>query len=185
MYTPSFSPPFLRKIHFSCIYNYLVYLCAKFKIVSDRYAQDSLIPWIGKTGKFLSIFLNHRLQELGVPLTSKQWIILRILHHKDGLPQNELAIITDRDKASIVRLINNMEKNLLLVRMQDKADKRINRIYLSDRGRRVHAQALPTISKSFNELQEGLEQHEKDIVIKVLKKVLDNIHKSQLIQPHT
>lgn len=153
--------------------------------MSDRFDQDSLIPWIGKTGKFLSIFLNHRLQELGLPLTSKQWIILRILHLKDGLPQNELAIITDRDKASVVRLINNMEKNLLLLRVQDQDDKRINRIYLSDQGRKVYSQALPTISKSFNELQDGLEQHEVEIVIKVLKKVLDNIYKSQLIQSHS
>ncbi|MCB0667480.1 MAG: MarR family transcriptional regulator [Saprospiraceae bacterium] len=142
--------------------------------------QQSLVPWIGKTGKMLSSFLNQRLHEEGLPLTTKQWILLRILDEADGRPQNELALITERDKASLVRLINSLEKNKLVKRVQDPEDKRVNRIYLSEKGREVFQQALPVVNRSFTDLQKGLDKSEIEDVIRVLKKVLDNICQSQL-----
>ncbi|MCB0688313.1 MAG: MarR family transcriptional regulator [Saprospiraceae bacterium] len=123
----------------------------------------------------LSIFLNHRLQEKGLPLTTKQWILLRILHERDGLPQNELAFRTERDKASVVRLINNMEKNQLVFRKQDADDKRINRIYLSDQGKVLFQKALPVVKKSFSDVQQGLNPDEVAGLITVLQKILNNI----------
>ena len=115
-----------------------------------------------------------------MPLTTKQWILLRILDEADGRPQNELALITERDKASLVRLINSLEKNKLVKRVQDPEDKRVNRIYLSEKGREVFQQALPVVNRSFTDLQKGLDKSEIEDVIRVLKKVLDNICQSQL-----
>ena len=143
--------------------------------------NNTLIPWVGKTGKMLSIFLNHRLQDLGLPLTTKQWILLHILHRSDGKPQNELALITERDKASLVRLINNMEKNMLVIRVQDQHDKRINRIYLSEPGKKVYATALPEVYRAYQEIQDGITQKEIEQTILILQRLLQNICKSQLV----
>jgi DNA-binding MarR family transcriptional regulator len=143
--------------------------------------NQTLIPWIGKTGKMLSIFLNHRLQDLGLHLTTKQWILLHILHENDGRPQNELAIITERDKASLVRLINNMEKNMLVIRVQDQNDKRVNRIYLSKKGRKVYATAVPEIHRAYREIEDGITQQEIEQTILILQKLLQNICKTQLV----
>lgn len=129
----------------------------------------------------MSIFLNHRLQAEGLPLTTKQWILLRILQEEDGRVQNELAMITERDKASLVRLINNMEKNRLVKRVQDPDDKRVNRIFLSKKGKEAYRQALPVVQQSYEDLQKGLNEEEIDLVVSVLKKVLKNICQSQLI----
>jgi DNA-binding MarR family transcriptional regulator len=103
------------------------------------------------------------------------------LHQRDGKPQNELALITERNKASLVRLINNMEKNMLVTRVQDQDDKRINRIYLSERGKKVYATARPEVNRAYQEIQDGVSQQEIETTILILQKLLKNICKTQLI----
>ena len=134
-------------------------------------------PWIGKTAKMLFIFLSNRLVQRGVDLTAKQWILLDILHRGDGRPQNELALITERNKGTLVRLINTMEKQSMVKRVIDTSDKRVNRIYLTRIGKKKYARALPIINETYAELQQGLSASEIDQLIGTLSKVRDNIRK--------
>ena len=153
----------------------LITFAAKFKVLQDIDINQTLIPWVGKTGKLIAIYLNQRLQDLGFQLTSKQWLLLRILYQKDGRPQHELAHVTDRDKASLVRLLNNMERNLLVFRKSDPDDKRINRIFLSKKGKEVYNQTLPATLEAFLRLQEGIEAEEIQQTIETMQKLLNNI----------
>ena len=77
--------------------------------------RTTLIPWVGKAGKMIGIFLGHRLQEADFDLTSKQWLLLRILSLEDGRPQQDLAVITERNKTSLVRLIDTRKIILILL----------------------------------------------------------------------
>ncbi len=142
---------------------------------------NTIFPWVGKTGKLLRAYMNLRLVKSGFELSSKQWILLNVLHDLDGRPQNELADITDRDKASLGRLISNMEKRQLVVRIQDPSDKRINRVFLTKKGRKVFAETLPTIENAFETLGRGITPLETQQVIDVMKKVLQNIEQEKLI----
>jgi len=149
-------------------------------LISSEFAK-SIFPWVGKTGKLLRAYLNLRLVKSGFELSSKQWILLRVLHDLDGRPQNELADITDRDKASLGRLISNMEKRELVVRIQDPSDKRVNRIFLTKKGRRIFSETLPTIENAFEILGRGITPMETQQVINVMQKVLQNIEQEKLI----
>ena len=143
--------------------------------------ENTLVPWVGRTGKMILIHLNQKLSEMGYNLTGKQWILLKILHAKDGRPQHELADVTARDKASLVRLINNMEKRALVKRIQDLNDKRINRIFLSDKGKQVYSESLPVIASLFAQVQEDITPEEIDQVIDIMKRVQQNINRSHLV----
>ena len=125
----------------------------------------------------IAIYLDQKMQDLGVDLTGKQWLLLRILFQQDGRPQHELAVVTDRNKASLVRLLNNMERNLLVVRKSHPDDKRINRIFLSEKGKTVYIQTLPAILESFLQLQNGITTQEIQQTIKTMQKLLRNIKK--------
>ena len=57
-------------------------------------------------------YIADELFKNNIQVTKQQWIILKILHEKnDEVIQNDLAFITNRNKASLTRLISLMEKN--------------------------------------------------------------------------
>lgn len=76
--------------------------------------EKSVAPWIGKTAKIMSIFLKEAFAKHAVDLTKEQFILLKVLHDRDGVIQKDLAFITERNKGSLARLINTMEKRILL-----------------------------------------------------------------------
>jgi len=94
----------------------------------------SIMPWIGKTGKWMTNFIAEKFKKYQLNLTIEQWVVLKVLHNEDGLKQNDLAYITSRNKTSLTRLVQTMEKYHLIARLQDTEDKRINRIFLTKHG---------------------------------------------------
>ena len=54
--------------------------------------------------------LQKNFRQAGLEITIEQWSVLYHLWKEDGLSQQELGNRTFRDKASITRLIDNIEK---------------------------------------------------------------------------
>ncbi len=134
----------------------------------------SMIPWIGRSAKMMGMFMTAKFKAHEQNLTTKQWILLRILHQKDGQRQNDLALVTDRNKASLARLIDTMEKKQLVTRVSFPEDKRVNQIFLTKHGREVFAESIPTMQQIATELEAGITPEEIQTVIEVLQKVMKN-----------
>jgi DNA-binding MarR family transcriptional regulator len=64
--------------------------------------------------------LQKNFRNNGVDITIEQWSILYHLWKEDGLSQQELCNRTFRDKPSITRLIDNLEKLKLVKRIAIK-----------------------------------------------------------------
>ncbi len=137
--------------------------------------EKSIMPWIGKTGKWIGLYIMDKFKEHDLNLTIEQWIVLKVLHEQDGLIQNELADITNRNKTSLTRLIQTMEKYHLIAKYPDKKDKRINRIFLTKKGSEVFKSAFPIMDEIKGALQKGLTKAEVQTMIHLLKKVQKNI----------
>lgn len=140
--------------------------------------EKTILPWVGKTSKMMSICLKEKLRQHGINLTREQWILLKKLNDGDGQAQNDLAIITERNKASLTRLINTMERKNYVARIPDTKDKRINRIFLTKNGKNVLESTYPAMTELMLELQTGISEEEKAVVIRVMKKVMTNINES-------
>lgn len=139
--------------------------------------SKTLGPWLGKTTKMLACLVNESFQNNNIDLTRKQWIFLMRLHQNDGLPQNELAHISERDKTSLTRFIKTMERKELIKRRVSDSDKRSKLVYLTDKGKASFIQARPVMQKLIYNLQEGLNPSEIQLVIDVLQKFQMNIKK--------
>ncbi len=135
----------------------------------------SLIPWLGKTSKMVGCFMKDSLQERGINLSREQWVVLVKLHTKDGLTQNELALITERDKTSLTRLVNTMERKKLVSRKMALKDKRVNLIYLTDFGKKEYKYALPIMQNIIKSLQKDISKKEIENTIKTLQKLQSNL----------
>ena len=136
-----------------------------------------LPPWIGKTSKMLQMFFADQFRERGLDLTMKQFILLKMLMDDDGQMQNNLAMITERDKTSLTRLISTMEKKELVTRIPSTEDRRVNKIYLTKSGRKIYEVAHQIIIENMSKVHHGISDHQKSLAISVLAKIQDNISK--------
>ncbi len=139
------------------------------------YTPSTLLPWLGKTAKLINFFIADKFKYRQMSLTKEQWILLSKLREQDGYPQSDLAFITDRNKASLARLITTMEKKNLVARIPSKEDKRVNHIFITKKGHQTWEEGLPVMREVIAELQEGLTDEEIESAINTLKKVQQNI----------
>ena len=101
-------------------------------------------------------------------------IVLKRLHDKDGLSQNELAFLTLRNKSSLTRLLSKMEKKNYILRKQSKEDKRINHVYLTGFGEETFKKTKPAIREMIFTMEQNISDSEKQQMIKTLKKIQQN-----------
>lgn len=137
--------------------------------------DHTLLPWVGRTAKLMMIYMTQQLSEMDVDLTPKQFIVLKHLMEKDGREQKQLAIITERDKTSLTRLITVMEKKGLVVRKVSETDKRSNRLFITDRGRTEFTKAIPIAHRSIAEFESGIDPKALETAINTIRQVHDHI----------
>ena len=153
---------------------YFVYICKmKFEENSVDF-ENSIGPWLGRTVKILEYYLQENFNNHGLDLTKEQMIVLKRLHDKDGLSQNELAFLTLRNKSSLTRLLSKMEKKDYIVRKQCKEDKRINHVYLTSFGEETFKKTKPAIKEMIATMEQNISDSEKQQMIKTLKKIQHN-----------
>ncbi len=151
----------------------------------NRTAQTSisLLPWLGKTAKFVDIYVHDYMKAQSIDLSKEQFIVLKYLNDKDGLIQNDLAFITNRSKTALTRLIQTMEKKNLVFRQSSPSDLRVNHVYLTDHGRETWEKAYPHFIWIDKELQKGISQEALQTVRETMEKIQENLKIRTNINP--
>jgi DNA-binding MarR family transcriptional regulator len=136
--------------------------------------EASVAPWLGKTAKIVDYYIQEAMNARGLDLTKEQMIVLKKLHDQDGLPQNELAFLTLRNKSSLTRLLVKMERKEYIVRKQGKEDKRINNVFLTSLGKETFKKTRPIIKSIIDTMEQNISILEKQQIIKILQKIQFN-----------
>ena len=111
----------------------------------------------------------------GLEITIEQWSVLYHLWRQEGQSQQQLCDATFRDKPSITRLVDNLEKLKLVKRVPSKDDRRINLIYLTKEALHLQEKTMALANKTLNEALEGVTNGQIEIAKEVLQKVYDNL----------
>lgn len=143
--------------------------------------EDTLLPWMGRTMKLVDAYITNQLTEHNIDLTKVQLILLKILYSNDGQPQNDLAILTNRDKASLARLLDVVERKGLVVRVPSKEDKRIKLVHITKKGMDYYERARPLLKEMILKIQQGISSEEIKFMIKKLKHMQLNLDNSVLV----
>ena len=128
----------------------------------------------GKVSTAINRKLSRNFRLGGLEITPEQWTILLSLWEKDGITQQDLCNATFKDKPSMTRLIDNMEKQHLVVRISDKRDKRTNLVYLTKTGRELESQSFKIAISTLREALQGISIEELKIGQEVLRKIFTN-----------
>ena len=133
----------------------------------------SVINGMASTAVARRLQKNFRLA--GLEITIEQWSVLYHLWKQDGLSQQELCNRTFRDKPSITRLIDNLEKQKLVKRMPSKDDRRINLVCLTESAKLIQDKTIELANQTMDEALVGVHKNEIEIVKLVFQKVYDNL----------
>ena len=101
------------------------------------------------------------------------------LYIEDGRNQEELSKVLKIDKGTTARAIKKLEKERYLIRYKDEKDKRSNKIYLTQKGRDMKDNIFSVLDEWERKISEHLDESEKELMIKLLKKVCLNIDKQE------
>ncbi len=129
----------------------------------------------GKLSLRINRYLSGRFRSAGITITVEQWTVLACLWQKDKVTQQTLSQITYRDKTGMTRLIDNLEKQGLVVRVSDVSDRRANLIYLTQQGMDLEKQASEVVSEVVEHVLSQLTELEIEKARIVLKKVFDHL----------
>ena len=133
----------------------------------------SVINGMASTAVARRLQKNFRLA--GLEITIEQWSVLYHLWKQDGLSQQELCNRTFRDKPSITRLLDNLEKQKLVKRMPSKDDRRINLVCLTEPAKLLQDKTIELANQTMDEARVGVGKNEIEIVKQVFQKVYDNL----------
>ena len=134
-----------------------------------------IVPCIARTAKLMHVYMSQQFKRFNVPLTPKQWVLLKHLIFEDGQDQKHLALITERDKTSLARLISSMEKKGLVTRQPNPKDKRANFVHITDKGREAFEAAIPITEDVRKIFKEGLDKDELDVALAIIQKLHDHL----------
>jgi len=119
--------------------------------------------------------LQKNFRAAGLEITIEQWSVLYHLWKEDGLSQQELCNRTFRDKPSITRLIDNLEKQELVNRMPSSTDRRINLVALTNKAKEMQQLTIDLANQTMNEALIGVKKEDIELVKQVFQRVYDNL----------
>ena len=119
--------------------------------------------------------LQKNFRNAGLEITIEQWSVLYHLWKEDGLSQQELCNRTFRDKPSITRLIDNLEKQHLVKRLASPTDRRINLVQLTEAAKDLQQITIDLANQTMAEALFGVDKKDIDTVKAVFQKVYDNL----------
>jgi DNA-binding MarR family transcriptional regulator len=143
---------------------------------NNQFKRGELYSFItGKASTAIARRLQKKFNNAGLNITIEQWSVLYHLWKKDGISQQEICNATFRDKPSITRLVDNLEKLNLVKRVASENDRRINLIYLTKEAQQLQEETMAIANETLNEALEKVPSDKIDICKEVLQIVYDNL----------
>ena len=112
--------------------------------------------------------LNKAISDAGHDVTVEQMGLMRFLWQQDGVSQRALVNQVKKVKSSITRLIDNMEKRNLVVRVPDQNDKRNKLIYLTHKGKALQKELGVVLDKKLEQAYQNIEKEHIQICKKCI-----------------
>ena len=100
---------------------------------------------------------------------------------KQGTPSTKLAPKMGMEPRSLTRMIKQLDESGLIKKQSDKNDKRLVRIFLTEKGKQVRSKARDVVISFNNEIQNQIDAKELATCLSVLNKVNDLIDKNNTL----
>ncbi|SHJ48390.1 DNA-binding transcriptional regulator, MarR family [Dethiosulfatibacter aminovorans DSM 17477] len=143
--------------------------------------NDQIIEDIREMGKYLSLFYRKLMLIIGndlkaINMTTLQSIVLINIKRHEGVNQNELASVVGIDKASVSRVIRDLENRNLLFKEIDQSDRRHFRLFLTDKGKEEVEKSVEIQMRIWLDCMKEINSEELNISKEMMIKLYSNIN---------
>lgn len=143
---------------------------------NNQFKKSELYSFItGIASTAIARRLQKKFNAAELNLTIEQWSVLYHLWKKEGISQQDLCLATFRDKPSMTRLVDNLEKAGLVKRVASKTDRRKNLINLTDKAKELQDICHAFASETVDEALDGVKDADIEACRVVLKQVYENL----------
>jgi DNA-binding MarR family transcriptional regulator len=141
--------------------------------------EMSLPYVINRLDRIIHSRINHIFALTGINISMDQFLVLIYLWQEDGRNQQELAELTFKDKASISRIIDLLEKKHLVKRLPDPDDRRHKLVFLSEKGKDFQEKCVLGGMKSRAEAEKNIPPEDLQITTKTLLQMINNLEEGK------
>jgi DNA-binding MarR family transcriptional regulator len=148
--------------------------CLNVKNIENQ-LKNSMGTLIGRTSHAILNKLQKRFREEGYNITVEQWQVLINLNNTNHQFHQQLAENTFKEKSTITRLLDGLEKKNLVERVSDTVDRRQKRIRISPPGKnllnKLKPFALEVQGRALNDIDLKQVKICQDILLKIYNNV--------------
>jgi|GEM_PF-2766288 len=124
---------------------------------------------LGLTGKYLAECFEHRLAAYDSTLAT--WVVLHCLAEGDRISQRELAARMHIEAPTLVRHLDRLGDEGLLVRRRSQQDRRSVKVELTEVGRRRHQQLMLAADQFEDDLCALMSAQERATLSRLLDRI--------------
>jgi DNA-binding MarR family transcriptional regulator len=122
--------------------------------------------------KILKDYKLHMDSNLAPSLTDAQLTVLELLQERDAMKPSDLAPHLATSPAAVTMLLDRMEKNGLIIRERDAADRRIVWVSITEIGTQETARGLKIRSDFFAEALDPISSHNQQLLLYLMGKMV-------------
>ena len=130
---------------------------------------------INLTGCKLKQFIASKLRQMEVPLTPEQFILIDLLWNQGSMSQQQLADQMQKDKNSVTKLVDALERKGFVVRKQNRQDRRSNTLVLTEKAEGLKHGAKQKGISILDEMLVGISEEELRSFLVTLHKLNRNM----------
>lgn len=127
------------------------------------------------TGCKLKQFIAAMFRKSGLPLTPEQFMLIDLLWNQGEMSQQQLADQLQKDKNSVTKLVDAIEKKGLVVRRQNAQDRRSNTIVLTEKAEILKPGAKEKGISVLDQMLQGIDEKELRAFLSTLRKLNENM----------
>ena len=139
-------------------------------------SEISLGMLIGQVHRLSTKRFVQNSHKYGLDISLDQWLVLGPVWKNEGISQKNISEYSGKDKTSVTKIIDTLEKKNLVVRVTDQLDHRVKRVVLSNKGRELFLDVMPVMSQTRDELRNGISDKEIESLKIVLNKIYKNLN---------
>lgn len=126
----------------------------------------------------LKQFTSSVFRQNGIDMTPEQFLLLDLLWNEGTMSQQQIADTLQKDKNSITKLVDALERKELVTRKTDSQDRRSNRITLTTNGEAIKNEMKGLGISIVDHIIENIPKDDVDTFLNVLHKMSDNMKNS-------
>ncbi len=140
----------------------------------DQQGSNHFGTYLDRTARSVKQAYLKVFQQLGVDITTEQWVLLMNLYEKDGQSQTELANDSFKNAPTVSRIIDLLVKKELVERRVDREDRRRFHIFLSPAGKETVEKVFPSVIALRKKGWNGLSSDDYQTFMRIMDQVFDN-----------